>query len=196
MSNSRGYLVTFSTILWASRSEMGLASAGARASTARNAEKDNGPQRLDRFVSSGTISPEKRDNTVRKRRALKPELRACIVLEKLAGIRPAGQIRREHQLSPQVLAHWKAELVDRAPEIFAAQRHRGDEQQRLACGTEPGSVTDLAGAIARAGTRRTRDSPFRPRRTIHGDSLPANAPVCRCADHHGRRRRGLTEWPC
>lgn len=67
-----------------------------------------------------------------KRRTFKPEFKARIVLEELTGVKTAGEICREHQLSPQVFARWKAEFVERAPEIFATQPSRGDEQQRLA----------------------------------------------------------------
>jgi transposase-like protein len=67
-----------------------------------------------------------------KRRTFKPEFKARVVLEELTGVKTAGQICREHQLSPQVFTRWKAEFVERAPEIFATERNRGDEQQRLA----------------------------------------------------------------
>jgi transposase-like protein len=69
---------------------------------------------------------------MRKRCIFKPEFKARVVLEELTGVKTAAQICREHQLSPQVFARWKAEFVERAPEIFAAQRDRGDEQERLA----------------------------------------------------------------
>ena len=68
---------------------------------------------------------------MRKRRTFKPEFKARDVLEELTGVKTAGQICREHQLSPQVFARWKAEFVERAPEIFATERNRGDEQERL-----------------------------------------------------------------
>jgi transposase len=66
-----------------------------------------------------------------KRRTFKPEFKARVVLEELTGIKTAGQLCREHQLSPQVFARWKVEFVERAPEIFATERNRGNEQQRL-----------------------------------------------------------------
>ena len=69
---------------------------------------------------------------MRKRRTFKPEFKARVVLEELTGVKTASQICREHQLSPQVFARWKAEFVERAPEIFATERNRGDEQERLA----------------------------------------------------------------
>jgi transposase len=67
-----------------------------------------------------------------KRRTFKPEFKARVVLEELTGVKTAGQICREHQLSRRVFTRWKAEFVERAPEIFATERNRGDEQQRLA----------------------------------------------------------------
>ena len=69
---------------------------------------------------------------MRKRRTLKPEFKARVVLDELTGIKTAGQICREHQLSPQVSARWKAEFVERAAEIFSTGPGRGDELQRLA----------------------------------------------------------------
>jgi transposase len=67
-----------------------------------------------------------------KRHTFKPEFKARVVLEELTGVKTAGQICREHQLSRQVFTRWKAEFVERAPEIFATERNRSDEQQRLA----------------------------------------------------------------
>jgi transposase-like protein len=56
----------------------------------------------------------------RKRRTFKPEFKARVVLEEF---KTAGQICREHQFSPQVFARWKAEFVERAPEIFVGSGH-------------------------------------------------------------------------
>jgi len=67
-----------------------------------------------------------------KRRTFTPEFKARIVLEDLTGLRSAAEICREHRLSPYLLSRWKAELLERAPEIFATKRCRGDEQERLA----------------------------------------------------------------
>jgi transposase len=66
-----------------------------------------------------------------KRRQFTAEFKARIVLEELTGIRDRAEICREHRLSPQVLARWREEFVERAPEIFATTRSRGDEQARI-----------------------------------------------------------------
>jgi len=67
-----------------------------------------------------------------KRRTFSPELKARLVLEELTGVKRAADICREHQVKPQVLSRWKVEFLERAPEIFATKRSRGDEQQRIA----------------------------------------------------------------
>lgn len=66
-----------------------------------------------------------------RRRTFKPEFKAQVVLEDLTGAKSAAEICREHRLSPQVLSRWKAEFLERAPEIFAAEQWRGDEHERL-----------------------------------------------------------------
>ena len=67
-----------------------------------------------------------------RRRTFTPEFKARVVLEDLTGVKSAAEICRDHRLSPQVLSRWKAEFLERAPEIFATERFRGDEQDRLA----------------------------------------------------------------
>ena len=54
------------------------------------------------------------------------------MLEDLTGVKSDAEICREHSLSPQVLSRWKAEFLERAPGIFATERYRGDEHERLA----------------------------------------------------------------
>jgi transposase len=65
-------------------------------------------------------------------RTFTPEFKARVVLEDLTGVKSAAEICREHSLSPQVLSRWKAEFLERAPEIFATKRCQGNEQERLA----------------------------------------------------------------
>jgi len=69
---------------------------------------------------------------MKTRRIFDPDFRATIVLQELTGVKSAVEVCREHQLSSQVFARWKAEFLERAPEIFATQRSRGDEQQQIA----------------------------------------------------------------
>jgi transposase len=67
-----------------------------------------------------------------KRRTFTPEFKAQVVLEELTGVRDKAEICRERRLRPQVFARWRAEFLERAPEIFATQPSRGDEQERIA----------------------------------------------------------------
>jgi transposase len=67
-----------------------------------------------------------------KRRTFTPEFKSRVVLEELTGVKDKAEICREYQLRPQVFARWRAEFVERAPEIFATERSRGDEQERVA----------------------------------------------------------------
>ena len=66
-----------------------------------------------------------------KRRAFTPEFKAQVVLEELTGVKDRAEICREYQLSQQVLRRWREEFVERAPEIFATEPSRGEEQQRI-----------------------------------------------------------------
>jgi len=67
-----------------------------------------------------------------KRRTFTPEFKAQVVLEELTGVRDRAEICREYRLRPQVFSRWREEFVERAPEIFATERSRGDEQERIA----------------------------------------------------------------
>ena len=50
----------------------------------------------------------------------------------LTGVKDKADICREYRLRPQVFNRWREELLERAPEIFATQPSRGDEQERIA----------------------------------------------------------------
>ena len=66
-----------------------------------------------------------------KRRVFTPDFKAQVVLEELSGVKDRADLCREHQLSPQVLRRWQEEFVERAPEIFATEPSRGEEQERI-----------------------------------------------------------------
>lgn len=65
-------------------------------------------------------------------RTFTPKFKAQVVLEELSGVKDRAEICREHRLRPQVFVRWKTEFLERAPEIFATQPSRGDEQARIA----------------------------------------------------------------
>ncbi len=67
-----------------------------------------------------------------KRRTFTSDFKARVVLEELTGVKSKAEICREHQLKPQIFSRWRAEFLDRAPEIFATKPSRGDEQERIA----------------------------------------------------------------
>lgn len=67
-----------------------------------------------------------------KRRTYTPEFKAQVVLEELTGVKDKIEICREYRLRPQVFSRWREEFLERAPEIFATQLGRGDEQERIA----------------------------------------------------------------
>ena len=67
-----------------------------------------------------------------KRRKFTPEFKTQVVLEELTGVKDKAEICREYRLSRQLFSRWRAEFVERAPEIFATERSRGDEQERIA----------------------------------------------------------------
>jgi transposase len=54
------------------------------------------------------------------------------VLEQLTGVKDKAEICREYRLRPQVFSRWREEFLERAPEIFATQPSRGNEQERIA----------------------------------------------------------------
>jgi transposase len=67
-----------------------------------------------------------------KRRTFTPEFKARIVLEELTGVKDKAEVCREYRLQPPVFSRWREEFVERAPEIFATQPGRDDEQERIA----------------------------------------------------------------
>ncbi len=69
---------------------------------------------------------------MRKYRKFSAEFKAEQVLALLAGSKSAAEICREYELKPQVLSHWKAEFLAKAPSVFQSLDQRSDEQTRIA----------------------------------------------------------------
>lgn len=67
-----------------------------------------------------------------KHRSFTPEFKARIVLQLLTGTKTTAQVCREHQLSEQLIAQWKKQLVARAGQAFSEGRDRSAEQRRIA----------------------------------------------------------------
>jgi transposase len=56
------------------------------------------------------------------------EFKAQVVLEMLSGEKSVAQISREYQLKDSLLYRWKAEFLERAPQVFA---HGVDEEKQV-----------------------------------------------------------------
>jgi transposase len=76
----------------------------------------------------------------RPRRSFPPEFKAKIVVDVLTGSVTQAELARKHNLKPDLIARWKAEVLERLPELFAG------DQQSLA---HQGRVADLEHLIGR-----------------------------------------------
>ncbi len=66
------------------------------------------------------------------RRSFTPAFKARVVLEELTGVKRAAELCRAHQLNPQLLAPWKAQLVERAAELFGSPTNGSGAHERIA----------------------------------------------------------------
>ena len=68
-----------------------------------------------------------------KRRSFEPEFKLQCVLDVLSGRKTPAQTCREHGLNESILARWRKQFAERAPEIFASGKSNGAsaEAQRI-----------------------------------------------------------------
>ncbi len=66
-----------------------------------------------------------------KHRQYTPDLKVRVVLEVLQGEKSQAQICREHNLTEDLVTHWRHEFLEHAVEIFQAGHARSAEQQRI-----------------------------------------------------------------
>lgn len=69
---------------------------------------------------------------MRQRRQFSAEFKARVVLEVLSGQKRAAAVCREHQLKPDLLSRWKADLVTQAASVFAGDERSQRAEQRVA----------------------------------------------------------------
>lgn len=67
-----------------------------------------------------------------KHRTFTPEFKAQVVLEVLSGAKTTAEVCREHDLSAQLVNHWKVELIQNAPKLFQSNGRASPEQARVA----------------------------------------------------------------
>ncbi len=67
-----------------------------------------------------------------QRRRFTPQFKTPVVLEVLTKLKSMAQVCRDYDLKEQVVARWKAELLERAPTLFATNQQRDGDQARIA----------------------------------------------------------------
>jgi transposase-like protein len=68
---------------------------------------------------------------VSKRRKFAPEFKASVVLEMLIEGKRLAQASREYKIKDSVLSRWKAELLERSPQVFEQGVPRDDRDERI-----------------------------------------------------------------
>jgi transposase-like protein len=67
----------------------------------------------------------------RTRRTFSAQFKAQTVLDLLSGVSNQAEICRKHNLSPQLLARWKATVVDQVHSLFEEDNQPSPEQARI-----------------------------------------------------------------
>src|SRR5919199_1137920 len=80
----------------------------------------------------GMMMSKEGDTTMNQRRSFTPQFKTRIVLEVLTKLQTMAQVCREYDLKEQVVTRWKAEFLERAPTLFAADPQRDADQARIA----------------------------------------------------------------
>jgi transposase len=65
-------------------------------------------------------------------RRFTPELKARVVLELISGTTSLAEACRQYNLKPQTVSRWKAEFLEKAPQLFRAREESSQEQARIA----------------------------------------------------------------
>jgi transposase len=66
-----------------------------------------------------------------QRRTFTPEFKAKLVLEFLSGAANQAELCRKHNLKPQLLAHWKAAVLERMHLLFQEDGQSSQDQLRI-----------------------------------------------------------------
>jgi transposase len=68
----------------------------------------------------------------RTRRSFPAQFKAQVVLEVLTGASSQAEICRQHNLKPQLLAHWKATVLEGLQSLFQDEGQQSQDQARIA----------------------------------------------------------------
>ncbi len=67
----------------------------------------------------------------RTRRSFSPQFKAQTVLDLLTGVANQAEICRQHQLNPQMVARWKATVLEQLHSLFDEESQPSPEQTRI-----------------------------------------------------------------
>ena len=68
----------------------------------------------------------------RTRRSFPADFKAQLVLDMLTGAASQAELCRKHNLKPQLLANWKAAVLNRLPALFQEDGQSSQDQLRIA----------------------------------------------------------------
>jgi transposase len=68
----------------------------------------------------------------RSRRSFSADFKAQVVIQMLTGTASQAEVCRQHQVKPQLLAHWKAAVLERLPSLFQENGQAQQDQARIA----------------------------------------------------------------
>lgn len=68
----------------------------------------------------------------RSRRSFPAEFKAKAVIDILTGSASQADICRQHNLKPQLLAYWRATVLERLPSLFQDDGQHNQDQARIA----------------------------------------------------------------
>jgi transposase-like protein len=68
----------------------------------------------------------------RTRRSFSAQFKAQTIIDLLTGVSTQAEICRQHQLSPQVVARWKAIVLEQLHSLFDEESQPSPEQSRMA----------------------------------------------------------------
>ena len=68
----------------------------------------------------------------RTRRSFSPQFKAQTVLDLLTGVANQAEICRQHELSPALVARWKATVLEQLHRLFEEDSQASPEQLRIA----------------------------------------------------------------
>lgn len=67
-----------------------------------------------------------------QRRSFAPEFKAKLVIELLSGAANQAELCRKHNLKPQLIANWKAAVLEGLPSLFQEEGQASQDQLRIA----------------------------------------------------------------